>query len=494
MASIDPYLKVAVDRHARKLILKPERRPVIELESGGEEIGKIIKAAQIKGALLEILSDGQKKELEKNGKILFQYSTWDLTFNVLGHLVGDGAEVAFAHVARNDALTDGVAPSQKQPQRKADAQATSIELKNKVDAFLAKMIQYRASDLHLCSDCRPIYRVDGDLKEPGGGQLFTTGDLEGILFELLREEEKQTFQESGSCDFAYEIEGLARFRFNVFREHRGISAAIRVIPSEVLSADQLNLPEAVRRLAELPKGMVLVTGPTGSGKSTTLAAVIDLVNQTRADHILTIEAPIEFLHRNRRCLVHQREVGRHTTGFKNALRDALREDPDVVLVGEMRDLETISTALETANTGHLVFGTLHTTTATSTINRIIDIYPTEEQTQIRYMLAESLKAVVAQTLLKKKGGGRIAALEVLIITPSVANLIREQKTHQILNMMQTGKSIGMQLLTEELVRLVAQDLVQPQEAYMKAVDKAEILRQFSAAGISFEPPNEHVSG
>ncbi|RJO67690.1 MAG: PilT/PilU family type 4a pilus ATPase [Myxococcales bacterium] len=357
-----------------------------------------------------------------------------------------------------------------------------------IDKLLAHMLQNRASDLHLCSTRRARYRIDGDLHEEQQGPVYDIDTLRKLVFEIVPAKEAEEFETRGACDFAYEIANVGRYRFNVYKDHRGFSAVARLIPSEILTAEQLNLPKAVRALANLPKGLVLVTGPTGSGKSTTLATILDLVNRSRKDHIITIEAPIEFVHKDKQCLVNQREVGRHTGGFREALRDALREDPDVILVGEMRDLETISTAIETASTGHLVFGTLHTTTATSTVNRIIEIFPADQQAQVRYGLAESLKAVVAQILLKKKGGGRVAALEVLMVTTSVSNLIREQKTHQLLNQMQTGRSLGMQLLTDELVRLVKSDLVEPAEAYSKAPDRAEFVRQLGANGITFKPP------
>ena len=284
--------------------------------------------------------------------------------------------------------------------------------------------------------------------------------------------------ECGDTDFAYQIDGLCRFRCNLFKDRKGMGGVFRVIPSKILTVDDLNLSEHIRELCFLTKGLVLVTGPTGSGKSTTLCAMVDHINSSRKDHIITIEDPIEFVHPNRSCLINQREVHMHTAGFKPALRAALREDPDVVLVGEMRDLETVAIAIETAETGHLVFGTLHTSSAVSTVDRIIDQFPADQQAQIRIMLAESLKGVIAQVLCKKIGGGRVAALEVLMVNAAVSNLIREGKTFQIASIMQTGKARGNVLLNAALLELVKKKLVEPEEAYLKAIDKRGLLGSF----------------
>jgi twitching motility protein PilT len=279
------------------------------------------------------------------------------------------------------------------------------------------------------------------------------------------------------------LEGAARFRVNVFKDRTGIGAVLRQIPSKIPTADDLNLPAAVRDLCMLPKGLVVVTGPTGSGKSTTLAAMVDLINKSRADHIITIEDPIEFVHQPRKALINQREVHMHTKSFSNALRAALREDPDIVLVGEMRDLETTEIAIETAETGHLVFGTLHTNTAMSTVDRIIDKFPPERQNQIRTMLASSLRGVVAQTLCRKRGGGRVAAMEILIVTPAVASNIREGKTHQISSAMQTGKRVGMQVMDDCLVRLAQEGLITAEEAHTRAIDKTAILKKLEQMSV-----------
>ncbi|HMM35709.1 MAG TPA: type IV pilus twitching motility protein PilT, partial [Thermoanaerobaculia bacterium] len=307
-----------------------------------------------------------------------------------------------------------------------------------LDTLLLRMLEMKASDVHLSSGTRPVFRVHGEMSVQEDQPSLASDAVEKLLGPIFPEKNRTEFMERHDTDFAYEIPGVARFRVNVFRDRHGVGAVFRQIPIEILTAKQLNLPDAVVRLGDLSKGLVLVTGPTGSGKSTTLAAIVDYVNETRTDHIITIEDPVEFVHRNKKCLVNQREIGSHTRSFKDALRAALREDPDVILVGEMRDLETIAIAIETAETGHLVFGTLHTTTAMSTVDRIVDQFPADRQQQIRVMLADSLKGVVAQTLLRKIGGGRVAALEILLTNNAVANLIRDGKTFQLPSVLQTS--------------------------------------------------------
>jgi twitching motility protein PilT len=312
--------------------------------------------------------------------------------------------------------------------------------------------------------------------------VLTPDSIRELLTSIMPKKNQQEFAERHDTDFAYEIADLARFRANIFSDRKGMGGVFRIIPTKILTAQQLGLSQAIMNLCDLSKGLVLVTGPTGSGKSTTLSAMVDHINKSRSDHIITIEDPIEFTHENQKCLVNQREVGNHTDSFKDALRAALREDPDILLVGEMRDLETISIAIETAETGHLVFGTLHTTTAASTVDRIIDQFPTDRQQQIRVMLSESLKGVVSQTLLPKIGGGRVAALEILIVTPAISNLIREGKTFQIASSMQTGKQHGMVLLNDALFELVQQGAVEPRDAYIKAVDKTGIETMLTRGG------------
>jgi len=356
-----------------------------------------------------------------------------------------------------------------------------------LDALLDLMFERGASDIHLAADNPPVLRVDGDMTPVGEQGALSPERLKEMLWTIAPEKNREEWHARKDTDFAHET-ASARFRVNVFADRRGLGAVLRQIPNEILTAEEMGLSRHVVDLCWLSKGLVLVTGPTGSGKSTTLAALIDFVNRNREDHIITIEDPIEFVHPNKKCLVNQREVGTHTQSFKAALRAALREDPDVVLVGELRDLETIAIAIETAETGHLVFGTLHTNTAASTVDRIIDQFPADRQAQIRMMLSESLKGVVSQTLCKKIGGGRVAAQEVLLCTSSVANLIREAKTFQIPSVMQTARGQGMVALNDALFDLVKRKLVEPREAYVKAVGKAEFRQMLERGGYRLELP------
>src|SRR5438552_6690978 len=358
-----------------------------------------------------------------------------------------------------------------------------------IDALFHLMCEAKASDLHLSCGTTPLIRKDGHMEQlDAAAPALDPATMQRLLDPITPETNKAEFAERRDTDFAYEIPGLARFRANIFMDRKGMGAVFRVIPSNILTAEQLGLSPAILNLCRLNKGLVLVTGPTGSGKSTTLCAMVDYINRTRKDHLITIEDPIEFVHENKECAINQREVHNHTQSFKNALRAALREDPDIVLVGEMRDLETVAIAIETAETGHLVFGTLHTTTAASTVDRVIAQFPTDRQAQIRIMLSESLRGVIAQTLCRKISGGRAAALEVLIVTPAVSNLIREAKTFQIPSMMQVGKANGMVTLNDALLDLVTKKLVAPDEAYSKAVDKAGFEALLKRIGLDARPP------
>jgi len=358
-----------------------------------------------------------------------------------------------------------------------------------IDQLFHAMVKAGASDLHLSVGSPPMIRKDGHMQVLDPAATVLSGqDVVQLLAPIMPEKNRKEYSERHDTDFAYEISGLARFRSNVFADRRGPGAVFRVIPSKILTAEQLGLSPHILNMCALNKGLILVTGPTGSGKSTTLCAMIDHINKSRPDHIITIEDPIEFVHDNQKCLINQREVRTHTDSFKDALRAALREDPDIVLVGELRDLETVAIAIETAETGHLVFGTLHTTTAASTVDRVIDQFPADRQAQIRIMLSESLKGVIAQTLCRKIGGGRIAALEVLIATQAVSNLIREGKTFQIPSIMQVNKANGMVSLNDALMELVMKKLVEPAEAYAKAVDKGGFDAALKRAGINVGLP------
>ena len=353
-----------------------------------------------------------------------------------------------------------------------------------IDRLFRAMAASGASDLHLSVGMPPLVRIDGRMQPLGdGAPALDPASLQELLRPIAPDKNAAEFAARHDTDFAYEIAGLARFRANIFVDRKGPGAVFRVIPNAILTAEQLGLSTHILQLCNLTKGLVLVTGPTGSGKSTTLCAMVDYINRNRDDHIITIEDPIEFVHENRSCLINQREVGTHTDSFKGALRAALREDPDIILVGEMRDLETVAIAIETAETGHLVFGTLHTTTAASTVDRIIGQFPSERQAQIRVMLSESLRGVISQTLCRKIGGGRIAALEVLIVTSAVSNLIREGKTFQLPSIMQVGKAVGMVSLNDALMELVTQKIVAPEEAYQKSVDKTSFEGLLKRAGI-----------
>ncbi len=342
-----------------------------------------------------------------------------------------------------------------------------------IDALFKMMREQGASDLHLSTGAPPIFRLRGEL-EPLEFKSLSHEELKEIIYEILSEKQIQEFEERHDLDFAYSVPDLARFRGNILLQHKGIAAVFRIIPSRILSVAELGLPEGVTKFTQLKKGLILVTGPTGSGKSTTLAAMIDHINNTRKDHILTLEDPLEFIHENKLSLFNQRQIGEHTNSFTAALRAALREDPDVILVGEMRDLETISLAMTAAETGHLVFGTLHTNSAAKTIDRIIDAFPRDGQAQIRTMLAESLKGVICQQLLKTADGkGRVAALEILVGTPAIANLIREGKTFQIPSIIQTARRDGMQLMDQHLLDLLKTKQITPEEAHRCSADKKQ---------------------
>ncbi len=346
-----------------------------------------------------------------------------------------------------------------------------------IDDLCRLLVNEGGSDLHLSAGRPPILRCDGDIKRTDM-RVLTDADIQRILTEIMPERNRHELRETNDTDFAYEIPNFVRLRVNARRDRYGVGGTLRVIPSTVITADQLELPKGIRDLCYLSKGLVVVTGPTGSGKSTTLAALIDLINSTRSDHIITIEDPIEFVHQDKKCLITQREVYTHTKSFAGALRAALRQDPDIVLVGEMRDAETIEIAIETAETGHLVFGTLHTNTAISTVSRIIDTFPASRQSQIRSMLASSLKASVCQTLCRRKGGGRIAAMEILLVDGGIAALIRDGKTHQVESAMQVGAGKGMMLMNESLAKLVQEDLIEPDEAYIRSIDKQDLVNRF----------------
>lgn len=354
-----------------------------------------------------------------------------------------------------------------------------------IDAFFKLMNDEGASDLHMISGQQPVLRIRGDM-ERVKYKVLNNEELKAMLYEICPEDKIKVFEELGDMDFGYEIPGLARYRCNFFQQKYGIGAVFREIPSDILTCEQLGMPKVVSKLATLPKGLVLVTGPTGSGKSTTLAAIVDEVNKIRKDHILTIEDPIEFVHKSKQCIVNHREVGTHTKSFTAALRGALREDPDVILVGELRDLETISLAMEASMTGHLVFGTLHTLNAMKTVDRVVEIFPASQQAQVRSTLADALRAVISQTLLKRIDlKGMVAALEILICTPAVRNLIREGKTYQIPSVMQTGKKYGMQNLDDALMELLQKKRISAEDAYINCMEKQKFVKFLRKPPVDF---------
>jgi twitching motility protein PilT len=469
VARLDKLLQVMHEQRAEALQLAVGK-PVSLMQNGTARpiTREPLSESQIQGLLREIVSGDAVPQLGAADPTPFVYRSPSGEVRVELKTGVDGT-----------AVLRPVSPGVPNPAAPARSAEDTAEARRAMDALFRTLVEQGASDLHLRSGEPPMLRLHGELARQPQSPL-PAERLETMLNSIMTAKELGEFRETGDTDWAYEIEGFARFRCNAGRDRHGPIAVFRVIPATVRSADEMGLSREVQNLCYLTKGLVVVTGPTGSGKSTTLASLVDLINRTRTDHIITIEDPIEFVHPSKKCLVTQRQVGVHTRSFKHALRAALREDPDIILVGEMRDLETVSIAIETAETGHLVFGTLHTTTAASTVDRIIDQFPADRQSQVRVMLSESLRGVIAQTLCKKIGGGRVAAREVLLSIPAVSNLIREGKTFQIPSIMQTNRKTGMVTLNDALLELVDGKLVEPKEAYMKAVEKAGFLAGLKA--------------
>jgi twitching motility protein PilT len=463
VARLDRFIQVLHEQRADALQLAAGQPAALVTNGGTRAITKDpLTDGQIVGLVREIAGEAASR-VGAGAPVAFGYHSPSGEVRVE---VTPGAERAVLRPARGAAgATPGTAPAA------APGGPDLAEARGQMDRLLRLLVESGASDLHLRSGQPPLLRRQGDLAREQS-EPISAERLEILLTSIMTPREIGEYREGGDTDWAYEISGLARFRCNAGRDRHGPIAVFRIIPTTVPSADDMGLSREVQNLCYLTKGLVVVTGPTGSGKSTTLAALVDLINRSRSDHIITIEDPIEFVHQSKKCLVTQRQVGLHTRSFKHALRAALREDPDIILVGEMRDLETVSIAIETAETGHLVFGTLHTTTAASTVDRIIDQFPADRQSQVRVMLSESLRGVIAQTLCRKIGGGRVAAREVLLSIPAVSNLIREGKTFQIPSIMQTNRKAGMVTLNDALMELVDSKQVEPKEAYMKAVEKA----------------------
>jgi twitching motility protein PilT len=493
--SVERLLQAAVKAGGSELRLLPGRRVVIVTAAGEREVQGSPQTAETIDQLVAPTLTPEARGLLASGR-----AEWRI------EIAGIGPVAAWAE-RRNGALHAGYVPggsvshaaapaasptSAPAPAASAPPPAARPQVAGdaaEMEKLFRLMIERKASDIHITTGNPPILRIDGAIVPLTDRPVMGPADTERLLMPIAPERNREEFQRRNDTDFAYEIRGLARFRCNFFRDRKGMGGVFRVIPTKILTAEDMALPKEILDLCRLPKGLVLVTGPTGSGKSTTLAALIDYVNRTRTDHVITIEDPLEFVHENKKCLINQRQVGEHTNSFKDALRAALREDPDIVLVGEMRDLETIAIAIETAETGHLVFGTLHTSSAPSTVDRIIDQFPADRQSQIRVMLAESLKGVISQVLCKKIGGGRVPVLEVLIGIPSVSNLIREAKIFQIQSIMQTGKKYGMTTMADSFLDLVKRKVVSPEDAWTKAIDKAALIAAFKKNNIdtSFAP-------
>jgi twitching motility protein PilT len=478
VARLDRLIQVMQEQRAEALQLAVGK-PASLMQNGSVRpiTREPLTDVQIQGLLREIASAEAQPQLGSAEPVAFAYRSPFGEVQVERKSGVNGVAVLRPAAAPAPVATAtpafSAAPAGAPPPAATPARSTQdlSEHRAAMDVLFRILVQSGASDLHLRTGEPPMLRLHGELSRQEQPPL-SAERLEAMLLSIMTGKEVGEFRDGGDTDWAYEIEGLARFRCNAGRDRFGAMGVFRVIPNQIRTAEEMGLSQEVQNLCYLTKGLVVVTGPTGSGKSTTLAGLVDLINRTRTDHIITIEDPIEFVHPSKKCLVTQRQVGLHTRSFKHALRAALREDPDIILVGEMRDLETVSIAIETAETGHLVFGTLHTTTAASTIDRIIDQFPPDRQAQVRVMLSESLRGVIAQTLCKKIGGGRVAAREVLLTIPAVSNLIREGKTFQIPSIMQVNRKGGMVTLYDALIELVDARLVEPKEAYMKAVEKA----------------------
>lgn len=489
----------------QELLLESQKEPMMRSSSGLKVmVNQQLTSPQIIALLAELAPPGQKQDVIQKKPTTFEYALGDKRFTVSFLTQGDQVRGVIAPAEAAEPNTQATVDETEETavpdidDEDVDAveviSAQSLETPKpaprtaagepEINGLLRQMFQMGASDLHLTAKHKPLIRLHGDMQELPNNAAISSDRLKKLIYSIMPPHNAAQFEELNDTDYAHEIAGLARFRVNVFMDRFGVGAVFRQIPMEIVTAEKLGLSKEVLDLCFLSKGLVLVTGPTGSGKSTTLCAIIDYINRHRKDHIITIEDPIEFVHQRKSCLINQREVHVHTKSFSNALRAALREDPDIVLVGEMRDLETIAIAIETAETGHLVFGTLHTTTAASTVDRIIDQFPADRQSQIRTMLANSLKGVVSQTLCKKITKGRTAAMKILFVNSAVSNLIREGKIFQIPSIMQTAKGQGMVVLNDALFKLVVEKQVAPEEAYIKAIDKSGFMTMLKAKGIT----------
>ena len=477
MVQIEQLLQSLAKFGALSALLTSGEKVQLTFPTGKRYTAQTTPHAALVSLVEEILPPGLK--VDPRGTTNFLYYTGSTDVSVRVEADADVWRVA---IEPETAPAFAAAPSPVPVEPPVAHTYAGVHSDNAVEKLLLQMLEMGASDLHLSTGSPPHVRIHGDMRAFPGHEPLEAGPLLDRLYEVTPARNREEFERRNDTDFAYAIPGVSRFRANLFRDRHGPGAVFRAIPFEIRTPEELGLPQSVLSLCDRTKGLILVTGPTGSGKSTTLATLIDHVNRTRSDHIITIEDPIEFVHENKKCLVNQREVHSHTDSFKEALRAALREDPDIVLVGEMRDLETIAIAVETAETGHLVFGTLHTTTAPSTVDRIIDQFPADRQDQIRQMLAGSLVGVIAQMLCRKIGGGRVAAYEILIGGSAVSNLIREKKTFQIYSVMQTGKAQGMMTLNDSLIALVRNGSIETAEAFRLSVNKSEMTGLLAREG------------
>lgn len=478
MAQLDQFIQLLHQRQADGIKLAGGQQ--VRLSTGGASnpmTKNPVSDAQVLSLITEIAPPDVAGNITATTQVRFAYAAPSGAVQVELRPEG-GTPIAFVTPKVN-----GVAAPAKATPKSPEVKAVDNVAQAQIDRLLKGLVDSGGSDLHLRVGEPPILRIDGELARQEGPPI-EADQLQAMHESIMIPRDVTAFSETGDADYAYELEGVARFRCNAGRDRGGPLGVFRVIPAEIPTCEELEVSKEIQKLCYLTKGLVVVTGPTGSGKSTTLAALVDVVNRERTDHILTIEDPIEFVHTSKSCLVTHRQVGLHTDTFRTGLRAALREDPDIVLIGELRDLETVAIAIETAETGHLVFGTLHTTTAASTIDRIIDQFPADRQGQIRVMLSESLRGVIAQTLCKKIDGGRVAAREILLTNTAISNLIRESKTFQIPSIIQTSRKAGMSTLNDSLFDLVKRKVVEPKEAYMKSVDKAGFEQQLQSHGIN----------
>ena len=510
MAQLDRFLNLLVSNNATALVMAEGEVATLTIRDSARAVMKQpLTSSQILTLVREIAPTNAPHSLDAQGSVRFDYTSADGIFDVTmtqngkisARIARKAGVIAEAHAATaaapsapsgTPAATPSPAPARSPiaapalvatPKVEAPhATVTGNSALDRIETLLRTLVGKNASDLHLRAGSPPMLRASGEISPIANEPVLSSDEIDAMLATVMLDQNRAEFKDINDTDFAHEIMGLARFRGNALRDRKGTGAVFRAIPAAVVTVEQMGISQEVQRLCHLTKGLVLVTGPTGSGKSTTLCALIDLINRTRSDHVITIEDPIEFVHESKKCLITQRHVGVHTSSFKHALRAALREDPDIVLVGELRDLETVSMAIETAETGHLVFGTVHTSTAVSTVDRIIDQFPPDRQAQIRVMLSESLKGVISQVLCKKIGGGRVAAREIMLSTPSVSNLIREGKTFQLPSVLQTSRRLGMVTMNDALIELVDADKVEPQEAYLKATDKVGIIHMLKQRG------------